>query len=143
VFWASLSLGLSLWRAIKHDSSKFTRAELPHYQRQFYGDKGDPEGFAVAWLHHQNHNDHHWEYWITRSDHSHGRNSAADGCLPMPQECVREMIADWLGASRTYTNSWDVTDWLKKNLAKMRLHPRTYELIHLELNRLGYKVDDL
>lgn len=70
VFLAGLKTGVPLWRLIIHDWSKFTPSELPHYQRQFFGDKDDPLGFAAAWLHHQNHNPHHWEYWLPRSGHA-------------------------------------------------------------------------
>lgn len=138
VLWASIRVGLPLWRALVHDLSKFAGAELPHYDRQFFGVRDDPEGFARAWLHHQNCNDHHWEYWITRSDHSHGGSGAVDGCLPMPEECVTEMVADWLGASKAYTGSWDMADWLAHNLEKMRLHPETRQLVRQEIAALGY-----
>lgn len=129
VFLACLRMGVPLWRAIAHDWSKFTPEELPHYDRQFFGDKGDPRGFAQAWLHHQNHNPHHWEYWITRSDHSKGASGAVNGCLYMPETYVREMIADWLGASRAYTGSWNMRDWLEKNLPRIKVHPGTRERI--------------
>lgn len=140
VLVASFKTGLPLWRALVHDLSKFTRAELPHYNRQFFGDKGDPEGFASAWLHHQNCNPHHWEYWITRSDHSHGGSKAEGGCLPMPLIYVREMVADWMGASKAYTGSWDMAEWLDKNLDKMRLHSATRRLVHEELDRTQWGV---
>ena len=129
VIKASFRVGLPLWCALVHDLSKFGQSELPHYNRQFFGDKGDPRGFATAWLHHQNYNPHHWEYWMTRSDHSHGKSGAVDKCLPMPEIYVREMIADWLGASMTYTGSWDITSWSTKNMPNMYLHPDTRQRI--------------
>src|SRR5690242_13198583 len=92
VFLAGLTLHVPLWRLLFHDWVKFTPAELPHYERQFFGDKSDPMGFAYAWLDHQNRCDHHWEYWVTRSEHSRGSNGVDDGCLPMPEVCVREMV---------------------------------------------------
>lgn len=129
VFLACKRMGVPVWRAIIHDWTKFLPAELPHYNRQFFGDKSDPDGFARAWLHHQNHNPHHWEYWITRAEHSRGRANTANGCLPMPETYVREMIADWLGASRAYTGSWDMHKWLEKNLSRIKVHPTTRDLI--------------
>lgn len=138
VFLACLQVDVPLWRAIIHDLSKFTPSELPQYNRHFFGDKGDPKGFARAWLHHQNYNPHHWEYWITRSDHSHGGSGAVDGCLEMPETYIREMIADWLGASRAYTGSWEMSDWLLKNLPKIKLHPLTRRKVHNVLTELGY-----
>lgn len=126
VLLAGLKLGgIPLWRLLIHDWTKFTPSELPYYNRQFFGDKGDPEGFAAAWLHHQNHNQHHWEYWKTRSDHSKGGSGAVDGWLPMPEVYVREMVADWLGASRTYSDSMEIAPWLNSYYHKMRFHPTT------------------
>lgn len=139
VFLACLEMRVPLWRALIHDWSKFTPAELPHYDRQFFGDKGDPRGFARAWLHHQNHNPHHWEHWITRSDHSHGESDAVNGCLAMPETYVREMIADWMGASRAYTGSWDMSQWLEENLPRMKLHPDTREKVTELLWVSGYR----
>lgn len=142
VLLASFKIGLPLWRAIVHDLSKFTLAELPHYARQFFGDKGDPAGFAVAWLHHQNCNPHHWEYWITRSDHSHGGSKAENGCLPMPSIYVKEMVTDWLGASMAYQGHWNIQNWLNENGPKMHLHSKTLALMETELSRLGYVLTD-
>lgn len=119
------------WRILVHDLSKFSKAELPHYNRQFCGDKSDPVGFAKAWLHHQNCNPHHWEYWITRSDHSQGKSGAANGCLLMPIDYVKEMIADWMGASMAYTGSWEIREWVGVHLPTMRLHPKTIGRIYL------------
>ena len=138
VFLAGLRTGLPLWRSLIHDLSKFTRAELSQYDRQFFGDQGDPEGFALAWLHHQNCNSHHWEYYVTRSDHSHGGSGAVDGCLPMPAVDVIEMVTDWMGASRAYTGSWAMGTWLEENLPRMRMHPDTRRLVYQLLFRLGY-----
>lgn len=173
---ASRKTGVGLWQALIHDLSKFTPAELPAYGRQFCGDKGDPQGFARTWLHHQNTNPHHWEYWVPRTDHSQkptvparicchdhaiDQNSIhrgdkelipeflthvqarlvcdilnAPGPLPMPEKYVREMVADWMGASRAYTGSWDMRSWLDKNLPKMRLHPETRRLVNLVLSEV-------
>lgn len=130
VYLAGRRLGVGWWQLVIHDWTKFTPAEYPHYQRQFFGDKGDPVGFARAWLHHQNHWPHHWEYWITRTNHAQGAQAGiVDDCLPMPEIYVREMLADWQGASRAYTGSWDIGDWLSKNWPRIRLHPDTRRLL--------------
>lgn len=139
VFLAGISLSVPVWRLLLHDLSKFTPAELSHYQRQFFGDKGDPEGFARAWLHHMNHNPHHWEYWCLRSDHSKGGSGAIDGWLPMPETYVREMLADWIGAGKTYKDGLPFEEWFIKNFPKMRLHPLTMERLRNVLCEAGYK----
>ena len=133
-----------------HDDSKWGHDEFQHYARQAHGDKGDPIGYARAWLHHQNSNPHHWEYWILRSDgvgprYGHhcapANNGAVDGCLEMPEQYVREMVADWMGASFAYTGSWNIGDWLTANLDRMKIHPATLNNIIVILgDSLGYHV---
>lgn len=142
VFLASRKVGLSLWKALIHDLSKFGPSELSHYNRQFFGDKGDPRGFATAWLHHYHRNDHHPEHWIVESIHSHSSpdrdGCIVNNCLPMPDVCVKEMVADWMGASRAYTGSWRMDEWLEKSLSGMSLHPDTKYAVYVELFRLDY-----
>jgi len=140
VLQAAHRVGLSFCQALMHDLSKFTSAELPHYDRQFFGDKGDAPGFARAWLHHQNCNPHHWEYWITRSDHSRGASGAVDGCLPMPERYIKEMIVDWFAAGRAYTGSWDIEEWVNGHIDNMRLHPETRERVKTMLWYAGVVV---
>jgi hypothetical protein len=99
-----LKLRVNLWRLLKHDLSKLSRHEWLPYAKQFFGDGEEPMRMAKAWLHHQNHNDHHWEYWITRTSHLNTPAVIEDITpLDMPEQAIREMVADWLGASRTYS----------------------------------------
>ena len=131
VFRAGLKTGAPLWLLLIHDLSKFTPAELPHYARAFFGSKDDPEGFARAWNHHQKSNRHHWEYWIpaTAHDRNSGRQSPGRP-LAMPDKYVREMVADWLGASRAYDGKWPESfegwAWFQKDFySRINLHPHT------------------
>ena len=130
VFRAGLRTKAPLWRLIIHDWTKYTPSEAPHYGRQFFGDKSDAAGFAAAWLHHQNSNPHHWEYWISRTGHD--KAAAHNGSLRMPMWAVREMVADWMGASRAYggewPRDWQSWTWLQQNLRSKilpRVHPET------------------
>jgi hypothetical protein len=43
----------------------------------------------------------------------------------MPEPLVREMVADWMGAGRAITGTWDVAGWYAKNRERMVLHPET------------------
>ena len=137
VLLAGFKVGLPLWRSIVHDLSKFTKEELPHYDRQFFGDKGDPEGFAKAWKHHYKNNDHHPENYEVVI---HYTSEDVTVYLPMSPVCVREMIADWMGASKAYTGSWDMTEWLKENLDKKDWHTDTAAEVLWLLKELGYSV---
>jgi hypothetical protein len=157
VFRAGRRLKVPFWRLVVHDLSKFSPAEFAAYARNFYGDRSDPHGFDRAWLHHQNHNDHHWEYWAARDGNVEllAVNTPKGPALvrdqgPMPFdsipitvpsvtvscmsiECVREMIADWFAAGKAYNGAWpnpaDYT-WYKQNRPRMHLHPGTEVFIH-------------
>lgn len=133
VFCAGLKLKVPLWQLLVHDLSKFSPSEAPHYGRQFFGSKDDPLGFSYAWNHHQKTNKHHWEYWVMTTGHNRG--GMADGApLPMPERYAREMVADWLGASRAYLGEWPKSveewAWLKIHSEKIKLNIDTHVLVN-------------
>ena len=130
VFRAGLALGVSWWRLIKHDWSKFLPCEWFPYADWFYGplhlesyDAGACEAaFDVAWNHHQKANDHHWQYWLLHRD---------DGTLqplPMPFAVVLEMVADWIGAGAAL-GAHDTNGWYQANYHNLQLHPQTREMV--------------
>ncbi len=135
---AGRKLGLPAAQLRQHDQSKLTVAEFPYYARHFFGDKGDPDGYAGAWLHHIHHNPHHWQHWIFADGFTPLGSMVEQGVLPMPAQYATEMVADWLGASMAYSGSWDMTDWLVDNMARIRLHSRTAALVRSHLHDLGY-----
>lgn len=126
VLIAGRRLKVPLWRLLIHDLSKFSPAEFGPYARHFYGGGGDDRGFAEAWWHHYFHNSHHWEHYVSRDPNERGIPAA--GTLPMPEVCVREMVADWLAAGKAYNGAWpDPANftWYEANRARMRLHAYT------------------
>lgn len=130
VFLAGLKTGAPIWRLIIHDWSKFLPSELPHYNRQFFGDGDDPEGFIITWCKHQNRHPHHWEYWIPRTGFG---EFSGNSPRPMPEWAVREMVADWMGASRSYEGFWPHYDnwkWFNDNKNKIRLHYKTWPILY-------------
>lgn len=127
-------IGVSFDQLHRHDQSKFSVEEFPHYARHFFGDKGDPDGWERAWLHHENHNPHHWGHWIARSGKMAGKP------LPMPEWYVKEMVADWHGAGRAYQGSWDISVWLANQGPGFRLHPKTEMLVDGVMQSIGYEV---
>lgn len=119
------------YRLLKHDLSKFSWKELPHYARQFCGDKSDQPSFMRAWLHHQNSNDHHWEYWINRSVYHKDKGDC--DTIDMSDAAIREMIADWLAASRAYSGFWpaslDKWTWYQDKWNKIHLSSDTKQKV--------------
>lgn len=73
-----------------HDKSKWSEEEFDAYRQYFHpcsDETPNKEWFNMGWVHHQNNNPHHPEYWIDRSD---------DGkILTMPPVYIAEMLLDW------------------------------------------------
>jgi hypothetical protein len=134
VFIVGRKIGVSLWRLLKHDWTKFLVSELPHYNRQFFGGADDPLGFVTCWTRHQNRNDHHWEYWIPRTGCNRCTPPYKDmEPIPMAEQAVKEMVADWIGAGRAYEGKWpDLKnwEWYKRNYDKIIVHSITRDLIN-------------
>ena len=162
VFLAGLRTGVPIWRLIVHDWQKFTPQEFGAYARHFFGVDDEyknnetllafqkygvveaapfghfeDERFALAWLHHENTAPHHWGFWIARS----GKYRKP---LPMPETYVREMVADWMGASKTYTGNWNMSSWLAKNGMGLdsNMHRETVSLVWNVLEEVGYYQTD-
>jgi len=101
-------------------------AELMPYVCNFYLDKKNQESFNRAWNHHLKWNKHHWQYWVLILD------DGGSICLPIPEKYIREMVADWLGASRAIAEGegieWTpnrLTDWYNQRRATMKLEHTT------------------
>lgn len=127
-----------------HDFSKYSVTEFPAYARKFFpGDNPvNPEtieqDFALAWLHHIHASPHHWNHWIFPDWFTPKDTNVEEGAMEMPEVFVLEMIADWIGANKTYTGSWSMEKWLGSNMHKIRLHSNTAQYVRECLIRLGY-----
>lgn len=120
VFRECCRLGIP-WLGVIHDWSKVLPDEWWAYARYFYGDyptenevKRIPawtgftndrvkSAFDQAWLKHQHRNKHHWQYWYLINDTEPAKS------LPMPERYIKEMCADWKGASAA--RGAGVRDW--------------------------------
>lgn len=140
VIKAGLFLAVPLWRLIIHDWQKFTPSEFTQYAKYFHGGKSNKEAFMFAWVHHVHRGPHHWEYWLLNP--SYNFSLAKDGMIPMPEKYVREMVADWMGASKAYTSYWDIAIWLNKHGPKMRLHEITKSRLDDILYEMEYFCTD-
>lgn len=140
---AGLKLDVPLEQLNIHDQSKFSLDEFPFYARNFFGDKGDPDGWAKAWLHHIHAGPHHWNHWLFADGFTPKGSTVEGGAVPMPHKYIREMVADWMGAGFAYTGSWDMTKWLTENLPRIRLHSQTAREVGKILTLLGYDVEKM
>ena len=118
-----------------HDLSKFSLNEAYGYAvHDFKNQEPTLAVFKSTWHHHKINNPHHPEYWL---DADRGGKVTP---LPMPSIYIGEMIADWLGASRSYSPNSNIGEWLAKNLSQFLFHPYTANLLHDYLTRMGFKV---
>lgn len=120
-----------------HDDSKWAVAEFPGYAMHFQGG-GSPNEFAKALLHHIHFNNHHWQHYIFPDGYTPKDSVVENGIVEMPYSYVLEMVADWMGASKAYTDSWDMSDWLIENIPRIKVHSNTARLLRGILDGLGY-----
>jgi hypothetical protein len=141
---AGRHLGVPESQLAIHDDSKFMAEEFPAYAINFHSGSSPVDGsaasanFVRAWLHHIHHNPHHWQHWIFPDGFSPRGSGVENGVVEMPRHYALEMIADWMGASMAYTGSWDMADWLHKNMPKIRVHSNTATYLRSQLDVLGY-----
>jgi hypothetical protein len=131
VFVAGIKLNVSIWRLLVHDLSKLLPVEWIAYRNYFYGQRSPSvdAAFNAAWLHHIHKNKHHWNYWVYID---------TDGTtvIPMPDIYLREMVADWCGASRAIKGRWEVDDWYKLNCKSIIFHEDTKNSVLMLLNQI-------
>ena len=138
---AGLRLGLSETQLQAHDASKFSDDEFLAAVERFHGGDPNPDRYARAWLHHIHHNPHHWQHWMFPDNFVPRGSSVENGIVEMPYEYALEMVADWMGSSMAYTGSWDMADWLHKNMPRISLHSATAALIRETLDMHGGYAD--
>lgn len=113
-----------------HDLSKFSANEVFGYAMYNRETGHGKQGFELAWHHHKMNNPHHPEYWFNPN-----REGKPEPIL-MPTIYAMEMIADWMGAGKTYGSTLE--EWLPHNLHKFKFGAAT-SLIHNILEDLGIK----
>jgi len=143
VFLACKKMGIT-WLGIVHDLDKFYPSEFFPYARYFKGkisagrsgtgyykpyDTGSEE-FDFAWFLHQKRNKHHWQWWVMPKD------GEGVKLLEMPEKYIKEMVADWIGASKAQKSTGTPADWYKENGHKLQLHRTTRINVELLLQHL-------
>ncbi len=134
----------ALWNASDHDKSKFEKFEYDAYDDYFYGGNKSykvVQMFNYAWLHHQNKNPHHWQYWVLIQDNPEDGNSVATP-LEMPVVYVLEMIADWWSFSWRKGDKYELFSWYADNEDNILLHKDTRNLVEDILNKIQDKLEE-
>lgn len=85
----------------KHDLSKFENPEFSSYKQYFFPEDDevkDKDIFEIGWLYHQNLNQHHPEFWVSRDDNN-------TKILDMPRVYIAEMLLDWAAMGIKFNNT--------------------------------------
>jgi hypothetical protein len=95
-------------KCLIHDESKYSEEEFAPYRDYFYpiGD-GKPteaakEKMNRGWLHHQNVNPHHPEYWMLSE---YAVVSPYTKALPMTNIAIAEMLCDWIAMGMKFNSN--------------------------------------
>lgn len=116
-----------------HDLSKFSAQEAWGYAAFNFSDEHandiqTRDNMELAWHHHKTHNEHHPEYWLSV------KRNGSTKVLEMPEIYVFEMIADWMGAGKTYGTS--LKEWVPKNIDTFSFAPATKRMVLKILEQL-------
>lgn len=110
----------------EHDLSKLEDEEFIPYCNHFYphGDDfhDDEPAFDLAWLHHQNVNPHHWQYWVLI------RDSGEIVPMDMPIDYICEMLCDWHSFSYKNPESTALV-WYNDNKDSFKFSDKTREIV--------------
>lgn len=117
VAYAGRALGVSWWRRATHDWSKLLPDEWWDAVGSFRA-RPRPRNPLLRNRHYVR-NRHHWQHWVIWTD------TGPAVILPMPEDDVREMVADWAAACYQMTGAWDVRTWHATHTATILLHPTT------------------
>ena len=110
--------GIPLWRLLVHDWSKFRPSEARIFMKNIIYKNCTEEEWQFVRLLHTNRNKHHWEYWILKGKP-----------IPIPETYVREMVADWMAAGKSYSGIDSIQSWIDKKSNKLILHPKTIHVL--------------
>lgn len=105
-----------------HDLSKFCADEAFGYAQHDFKNPNPKtrEAFELAWHHHKMNNPHHPEHWMNPN------RSGQLEPLEIPNIYLIEMLADWIGAGRTYGST--LVEWLPNNLPKFKFGINTHKV---------------
>lgn len=136
---AGLRLGVPFYMLLINDLSKLSPAQFGPYARKLYKQNDYDNYFTQIEINeeykeaqriHYTTEKHHWDYYVSEPGEA----------TEMPENCVREMLAGFFAASRTYNGHWDISGWLSENVAKMTFHPNTRKRLYELLQESGYEI---
>lgn len=131
-FWMDEDDNVSIHFLIEtHDQSKYSADEFYGYRQYFYprdGAKKVESAFNQAWNYHQNHNPHHWEYWLMYEDDKLI-------ALEMPFHYIIEMLCDWTAMSYKFND--DPYEFYLKKKDSMLLAENTKTCLEKYISRFS------
>ena len=114
-------------RVQDHDESKYSDEEFDAYRKRYYPIDEDEKNSAkeeleIAWQHHYDCNDHHWNHWVDKDGNA----------KPMSIPAMIEMIIDWMAMGLKFSSP--APEWYEKNKNEIILHPDSRAYVERILN---------
>lgn len=131
VFLGGLKYKVPIWRLITHDWDKLF---IPHIFLAFaVHNFGKEEEKFKNWYKYltavRDHlrSKHHFENWLVLNPYKFADGTIIE--LPIPEEYLREMIADWYGAGMSKGNKIDPVKWYEMHSTQIRLNLESRRLL--------------
>lgn len=133
VFKIGRMINISIIQLLKHDLSKFTPFEFIEYANTFCDKDGNKQyeptkSFDDAWKRHIKYNKHHWEHYV---------NLETNIPSTMPNEYIKEMLADWLAVELTVNNSSTAIDYYNEHKKEINIDEYTRNIFEYYLQKYG------
>lgn len=112
----------SIDEAIKmHDESKLSMQEFTQYRNYFFtaeGEEKDKLSFDLAWDHHLDQNEHHWQNWTQRQENG----------MMYADIFLVQMVCDWVAMGFEFGDT--AKDYYEKNKERINLPDWAIRLIY-------------
>lgn len=132
--FTNVDLGILDEQIKHHDESKYSEEEYEPYALYFNVSKEKySDVFNKAWLHHQNVNPHHWQYWILCDDDNPNKLEP----IAMDLNYIIEMICDWWSFSFNKGNLGGILNYYEDHKGNMIFHPETKKQVEVILAKIN------
>lgn len=165
VLRAGLRLKVPLWRLLIHDLTKLLPSEWRGHAQYQFGLRTETSRLAfyrAARAHHER-NKHHWQKWaviyasqpdddpfVHHWPYALIRDNGTIVCskcgvalqsklhgMEIPDNYIREMVADWAGSRRARHGTWDIDAWWEEHGQLITLGRETRQRVEILVSRLA------
>jgi hypothetical protein len=132
------ALRVTPWRLLIHDWTKLLPIQLNGYVDYHKNNAIVTESTYRAIHDHFRRESHHWNHHVVMLDNGDLSKEYSVVCLPMKDQDIREMVADWAAAGLTKKGRYDLPGYYAKKKHAILLHAETREKVERYIDLLTY-----